>query len=319
MADSMTDRINALSGGAPLPQAATATIARRLLGPALADRYGDVLGIRPTGVADVARDFSIGMVSGDPTKADQLKAQLVQGYNREKRQEETDLARRQGEARQQLTGFFNLMSQGKTVPKELRKDFFEEGFKKLGYEVTSPLLMKVVTNYEKFGNIYDSLSDPMVQQLADDDPLPAQQRLIELGYDGAQVIEFTKQVQEAKRYRAGTQQIIAQTKKIGLAQEDPNAKNRAAFIGRMAGRQVKDRLGRSRLLSPDEIGSMADRFFPTGAPPVEAQPAPEPAGLPQGTTSASTTVTPTTTGITSVPAASAAPPRKLAGSVTRLE
>lgn len=314
--DAVAQRINALSGGSPLPQAAMSTIAKRLLGPGLADRYGDVIGLRPTGAQDVARDLAIGTLSGDPFKADALKAQVVKNFNEEKRREEDQTLQREAGARDQLNGFFNLLEQGKKVPKDLRQDFFKEGLAKLGVEATSPLFVKILTNYEKFGSVYDALGDPDVRRMADEDPLTAVERLMDMGHDGAAALQVAQSVQQMKRYRADTQNIISRNVKLQRELDNPDERGRNSFIARMAGRTVKDRLGRTRVISPDEIMQMADRFFPaTGAgipqdnPDVVPPAVPEPAGIPQAAPEAA------------VPAAEAGKQkvRRLTGTVTRVE
>jgi len=331
--DALTRRVNALSGGAPLPQAATMAIARRLLGPGLADRYGDVIGARPTNLADHARDFALGFISGDPTKADTLKARVMENYQEELRRTEEAARQREDDARQTVSGFFQLLTQGKKVPKELRKDFFKESLPKLGIEPTSPLFLKILSDTDKFGDIYDALADPELQRLSDEDPISAVQRLVAMGHDGGEALQVAQSIQQMRRYRAETEHIVAKTRRTqGLAQEDPTARARASFVSRMAGRTVKDRLGRQRVLSPEEILGMADRFFPTGeAPDAAPEAAPEvaPVGIPQGTVTTTPTttaeaVTPTT-GITQAPAAPASAEagkqkvKRITGTVTRVE
>jgi hypothetical protein len=332
--DALTRRLDALSGGAPLPQAATMTIARRLLGPGLADRYGDVIGARPSTLADTARDFAVGFISGDPTRADALKARVMESYREELSRTEEAARQREDDARRTVGDFFQLLTQGKKVPKDLRKDFFKESLPKIGIDPTSPLFLKILSDTDKFGDIYDALADPELQRLSDEDPIAAVQRLISMGHDGGEALQVAQSIQQMRRYRADTERIVAQTKRTqGLTQEDPTARARASFVSRMAGRTVKDRLGRQRVLSPDEILAMADRFFPTGAAPeVAPEAAPEvapPVGIPQGTvtttpTTTAETVTPTT-GIAQAPAAS--PPaeagkqkvKRITGTVTRVE
>lgn len=319
MADEQT-RINALSGGAPLPQAATQTIARRLLGPGLADRYGDVIGTRPTNYGDIARDFATGFISGDPTKADQIKAQVAQSYNDELRREDDQRLQAEEGARQQMRGFFDLLQQGKKVPKDLRQDFFKEGLPKVGVEPTSPLFMKVLSNYEKFGDVYDALGDPEIQRLADEDPLGAVEQLVAMGHDGAAALQVAQSVQQMKRYRAGTQRIMS---RAALAQsrtpQDPVAKARNAFIGKMGGRQITDEAtGEKRTITAQEVLSMADQLYgakPSSAAGIAQQPFPKAAeSLPPGatglggtvpdpnTTTTSTTTAPTETSTPAAPA-----------------
>lgn len=325
--DALAQRIQALGGGAPPPQAGTMAIARRLLGPGLADRYGDVIGARPTEVRDVARDFAIGAMSGDQFKADALKAQVVQGYNAELRREEDQTLQREQAARQQLQGFFSLLEQGKKVPKELRGDFFKEGLPKIGVDATSPLFLKILTNYEKFGGVYDALLDPEIRRAAEEDPLQAAERLVNMGYDGAEALQVAQSVQQMKRYRADTQLLIArQNRQNALAAQDPNTKARNTFISRNAGRTVVDEAtGEKRTLTPDEVLAWADKLYPTGAvvppeKPGEVAP-PAPAGIPQGPgATSSTTSTATTTGappvgIEQAPAAAAGP--KLGGATIK--
>jgi hypothetical protein len=309
--DALAKRINALSGGAPLPQAGTLAIAQRLLGPGLADRYGDVIGARPTQLKDVARDFAIGAISGDPFKADALKAQVVQGYHEELRREEDQAMQREAAAREQLGGFFQLLEQGKRVPKELRSDFFKEGLPRVGVEPTSPLFMKILTNYEKNGDIYDALLDPEVQRMADQDPLAAVERMVAMGYDGSQALALARQVQEMKQYRATTQQLIARTNRLNALSTDPNKRARDAAIAKFAGRTVTDEAtGERRLVTPEEALNFANSLFPPPGQPsagipqdvppevaAEAAPVPEPPS--------STTTTTTTTG---APAAEPAAP-----------
>jgi hypothetical protein len=308
--DALARRINALSGGAPLPQAGTMAIAKRLLGPGLADRYGDVIGARPTGVQDVARDFAIGALSGDPFKADQLKAKVVQGYHEELRREEDQTLQREAAAREQLQGFFTLLEQGKRVPKELRADFFKEGLPKLGVEPTSPLFMKILTNYEKHGDVYDALLDPEIRRMADEDPLSAVEQMTAMGYDGAQALTLAKQVQEMKRYRADTQYLISRTNRLNAGSADPNKKARDAVIAKFAGRTITDEAtGEKRLVTPEEALNFANQLFPSaegaaaGIPQAEPLPpevAAEAAPAGPGT---STTTTTTTTPAAEVPAA----------------
>lgn len=342
--DALATRI---SGGKPLPQAATQTIARRLLGPALADRYGDVLGIRNTGLQDIARDFAVGAISGDPARADQLKMQVLQNYRSELRREEDQAAQREEAARQTMQGFFTMLQQGRSVPRELRKDFFKEGMSKLGIEATSPLFMNLLSNYEKFGDAYDSLADPELQRLADEDPLAAVQQLTAMGTDGAQALEVVKSVQQMRRYREETQHIIAQSKRLGaITQGDPNAKARAAFVTRMS-TQFRDLRGRPRPPKPEELDQIvatADRLYPPtggkelapvgipqgsegGAPPVpKAVPGalPVPGGA-TSTTSTTTSTTPAQAGIAreekAVPSSSEGQQkvRRLTGTVSRVE
>lgn len=64
-----------------VPQSQTDAIARRLLGDDLVDKYGDVIGARKTGPADVLRDFTIGMHQG-AGKVDELHAQVQDQFEK---------------------------------------------------------------------------------------------------------------------------------------------------------------------------------------------------------------------------------------------
>lgn len=303
--DALARRIAALSGGKPPPQASTMAIAQRLLGPGLANRYGDVIGARPVNIGDLARDFSIGAMSGDPFKADELKARVVQGYHEELRREEDQTLQREAAARERLSGFFSILEKGKSVPKELRSDFFKEALPTVGVEPSSKLFLNILTNYEKHGDIYDALLDPEVQRLADEDPLGAVERMVSLGYDGTQALALAKQVQSMKQYRAQTQHLISQTNRLNRLSDDPNKRARDATIAKFAGKTITDEnTGERRLVTPEEALNFANSLFPppsaagaaAGIPQVDvpAEAAAEAAPVPPGTTS-STTITSTTT------------------------
>lgn len=310
--------INALGGGAPLPQADTATIARRLLGP-LADRYGDVIGIRPTSAQDVARDFSIGALSGDPFKADQIKSQVVQQYNQEARAQEDQLFQREQAAREQVTGFFELLKQGRSVPKDLRKDFFKETLPQVGVDPTSPLFLKILSD-DKFGELYDALLDPQLQEAMQRDPIQAAQKMVDAGHDGSLALGVIQQVQQMRRYNAETQGIMARTSRTNaLAGPGDIERRRDQLRNRLVGRKTKDRLGRETMLSPEQIEDLVNRFIPLTpttqagipqvAPPPSAPPA-APAGAASVPTDTATTggtpVTETPSTVAGIPQAAPA-------------
>lgn len=332
--DAVARRASALSGGAPLPQADTMTIAKRLLGP-LADRYGDVIGARPTTFQDVARDLAIGTMSGDPTKADQLKMKVADSYREQLRKEEDQAFQREDAARQQINGFFELLKQGKTVPKDLRKDFFKETLPQVGVEPTSPLFLKILADHDKFGDVYDALADPALQEAMLNDPLGAVEKMIAAGHDGSMALGIAKQVQQMQRYRAETQGIIARTsRKAASGIVDPADRQRAAFIAKMAGRTVTDKAFRKRVLTADEISEMADKFYPRGAAagirqapaPVTASPSPAPVSeTPLADTMAGAMGQalgePTAPGIAQIPTAAAGQQkvRQITGTVTKVQ
>jgi len=69
-----------------VPQADSDAIARRLLGDDLVNRYGDVIGARQPGTADVLRDFTVGFSQGRD-KVDELhlkvQEQARKAYNKQ--------------------------------------------------------------------------------------------------------------------------------------------------------------------------------------------------------------------------------------------
>lgn len=284
MAD-QNERINALSGGAPLPQAATDTIARRLLGPGIADRYGDAIGTRETTLADVARDFALGWTSGDPGKADQLKMQVVQSYNEELRRADDQRMQQEEAAREQMRGVFSLFQQAKDVPKELRKDFFKEGLEKNGFEASSPFFLKMVSDFEKYPDAYEAFNDPDMQRLADDDPFAAVEQLTQMTQDPQAATATVKTFLEMKRYKAETGRIMSQIAKNnrstgGIRQVDSAAaKARENYLRGAIDKRKYDEDGQpAGMVTAQEALAQADIAWPQFA-----KPKPQLSGLAQST------------------------------------
>lgn len=336
MADSPTERrLEALSGGAPLSQAATMKIARQLLGPDLAERYGDVVGGRPVTAGDVARDFAIGAISRDPGKADAIKAQVYQQYNDQLRKEEDQANQRTQAAAQKMNSWFKLLEVIKSAPKDARRDLYTTGYTQIfEEEPASPLMEKIVTQYEKFGDAHDLLTDPVVAELAEKDPLAAVDQMKKMGADDLEAWGAIKDLQAVKAQAAQTQRVVAETTRLDRSQaETPQARRRATFIAQWANREVVDENDPSgltkRRLAYDEVIALADQYYPEGGAPTPpagiAQPAPVPPA-PAAAGPVSTTVTPTTTGARGIrqltePAAAAPAPARpsITGTVTRIE
>lgn len=339
--DALANRINALSGGAPLPQADTMKIATQLLGPDLAQRYGDVIGARPTSVQDIARDFAVGTISGDPNKADSLKARVVQNFNEEMRREQDAAIARDQEDRRKLDALFEVIRESRKAPKKYRREFLRDGLARIGMEA-NPLVEKIITEPEEFPGA-ELIGDEDMYRRAQDNPQEALAQATQLLGDPNVAVAVIKHFQSIEQNRVQTQNLILEgrRKQAGLDQ-DPNARSRAAIISRLSGKEVTDEAtGERRLLSPQEVEAIADRFYPRGSavpaagipqapvpPEVSAAVEPAPAGTAQSTpTTTVSTTTPTTTaaGIPQAapaPAAPAAGPTKLnkiTGTVTRVE
>jgi len=284
-------------------------IAKRLLGPDLAQRYGDVIGARPTGVGDIARDFALGALSGDPFKADQVKAKVFEQFAATKRQEEDQAFQRESAAREQLNGWFNLLDQVKKTPKDLRKDLLIGGAQKLGIDVTSPVLVKVITQYEKFGTAFEALTDPAVRAIVDEDPIAGIEQLQKMGVDSQEAIVAIQTIQSIKAQKATTQNVLAQAARAARG-ITPTPVDLAQHIRPVAEQEL--RLRRSGTASPDQ--PFAEMF--RGKTDAEVQQVALAGGVPKpGKTSALDRILAEASGETPAAAAPAAPVvrRKAAG------
>jgi hypothetical protein len=292
-------RLDALNGGpAPIPQADTMRIAKQLLGPQLAERYGDVIGARPTGIADIARDFAIGTISGDMFKADQLKSQVVQQYQESYQREEQAGRQRDAENRQKVDALFRGLDQVRRVPKEFRKDLLQHVLQSTVGSEAHPLVAKILSDPDKFESVNELTSEDM-QRLADDDPQAFLDNATQVIGDPRQAIEFLGGLQRLKQQRVQTQNSILDANRRAQTAVTATDRARNQFLARMAGKTRKDRLGRDVPIPPQEIMDLADQFFPSGGAVGPA--AAEPVGIPQEPPAAiagtsSTTTTPTTTG-----------------------
>lgn len=196
---------NALGGGSPLPQADTMAIASRLLGPDLAQRYGDVIGARPSTLADVARDTAIGAISKDPSKADSIKMMVAKNYQQQLAQQQQLAAARDADNRNKIATLFSTLKGVKDVPMKYRKDFLNEAFTKLGIQ-TSPFATKILADPDSFKT--DELTSPDMQALADSDPQKFLDTATQTLGDGQAAINLLKSLQGLKQQRQQTQDMI---------------------------------------------------------------------------------------------------------------
>lgn len=216
MEDALMGKIN---GGSPPPQADTMTIAKRLLGPGAADRYGDVIGARPTELRDVMRDFAIGMASKDPTKADQLKMQVAQGYAEEYRREEAAAVERQQNDRAHVNSIFRAIKQARTLPQAYRAPFLKETLMGLGIE-PSPVVLKMLADDENIKT--EEIITPEIEAAVQDDPTGQRENIETTLKDPAVAAEYiNNQRLAASRKKETGKLILRQRKSRGLPQAKP--------------------------------------------------------------------------------------------------
>jgi len=218
--DSAQARLDALSGGAPLPQAGTMAIARRLLGPDLAQRYGDVIGAREKTVHDVARDFAIGALSGDPFKADAVKSQMVRAYNDDLRKEEAAARARDQENRAKLGAFFDGLAAVRQAPEEAQSSLLKHVMRMTTGDDPDPTTLKLLLADDKKA-LNDFLSSPDIYRTAEDDPETALSQITAVSKDPILAQRVVDGIQKMKQQHEETQKTILEQKKIKAGLRQP--------------------------------------------------------------------------------------------------
>lgn len=114
-----------------IPQSDTDTIARRLLGDDMVDRFGDVIGARPHGLRDVARDFALG-VSGGPTASLELRTKVQEQFQKAYNTEAKAAAARAQQDRETATMVINTLKTVSGLPPGHRASIFQETLDQAG-------------------------------------------------------------------------------------------------------------------------------------------------------------------------------------------
>lgn len=161
--------MNNPSGATVPPQAGGAGVSARLLGPDLAEKYGDVLGTRPKRGGDFLRDFVVGMANGgDPTAADAMKMKVQESYaneyaaSRKREQEDRD------QALQTIQTMQKTLTELPAMSKHLRKPYLKKTAEALGLDA-DPFLADVADE----PGFAEFVSDPDVQANIEKDPVSA--------------------------------------------------------------------------------------------------------------------------------------------------
>lgn len=325
----------ALGGGGPsaatpdVPQSKSKVIAERLLGPELAERYGDVLGLRKEKWSDFWRDF--GNEFAGRGNAERLKQRVLDQYN-QKYQQERQAAAEQDQANvQKINTFVGLIRQMKDIPKGHRTGILKAALEKLDMQ-GSPEAVKLLADVENF-DAEKVLTPEMIDTLLSDSSAGIAQIADVLG-DPQAAVALKKGILQMKQTQEETRSLISRREREDQAAQRSAVTNiRAAAEDELTARanglasaeqpylqifagKTDDEI-RAIGLQGDRAGAKAQSSLdamlaeamgkegPTGAPRVtvrkkgEAAPAAPagPVGIPQQTSSpvAAATGTPTTT------------------------
>jgi hypothetical protein len=310
-----------------VPQADTEAIARRLMGDSLVDRYGDVIGARDTGVADVLRDFTIGFSQGQQ-KVDELHLKMQDTFRDQyNKAAERAVADKKLDMEKTSAAWEAVKWASEKAPRGYASGILKERLAQLGFEPT-PTSLKMLADADFVAQLPKNMIDEAVANGNVNSTM-----LNAYFSDPMELDKFRNNAVERQRDEADTGRIILDTENKALKNKTDRAKYkdrvsaRDQFVRSRAGTmQVTDEAtGEKRPATIAEINALADQVFGKLPPRVAPAAAPAPAlaapvGLPQAPTSplvggvttstptsspaASSTVTPTT-GLPQVAAAPA--------------
>lgn len=216
-----TPDIAAALGGAgsaipkDVPQSDAAVIAERLLGPELADRYGDVLGTRKGRAGDFWRDF--GNEYAGKGQAEAIKQRVIGQYQQKYRREQQEAQQKDQEDRLKITSLADLIRSVKGMPKGHAAGIIKAGLDKLGMSA-SPEVLKLFADPEKFDA--SELFSPEMMQMAEDDPQAFLEQSEAVLGDAQAALALQKGVRGVKQQKADTHRLILEDdrKKAGIEQ-----------------------------------------------------------------------------------------------------
>jgi hypothetical protein len=216
----------------PQVDSANARIAEQLgLTAGTIDRYGDALGIRPAGVKDAIRDFTIGFLSGDPSRATTQKDAIrTQFFGQKLRAQQAALAH-QREQRAATTAFLtNLKSiHDPTVPPSIRSTLMKRVVADLGVEMP-PEIQKYLVDQKTFND--GALAWFQEQLTSGALDLPGMDKLAPLFTDVGQAMGVVNALNDAYQKALNRKKTIGEiangqvdneAKRFGLAQSTDNA------------------------------------------------------------------------------------------------
>jgi len=231
LASEDTSSMASALGGAPtgqapgVPQSNQAAIAQRLLGPELADRYGDVLGLRKEKWGDFWRDF--GNEFAGKGNAERLKQRVLDQYNDRYRQEQQAAQEKDQEDRLKVQSFADLVRSVKDFPKGHRAGVLKAGMEKLDLAAT-PEVVKLLADADNFDS--SKLFTPEMMQMAQEDPQGWWAQAQTIVSDPQALMAIYKGLQGMQAQREDTQNKILQHERIkaGITQTQQRTRNLAA-------------------------------------------------------------------------------------------
>lgn len=138
-----------------VPQSDTDAIARRLMGDSLVDRYGDVIGARPTEAKDVLRDFTIGFSKGQE-QVDSLHMKMQTTFRDEyNKAAERALAAKKADADKASAAWDAIKWAAEKAPRGYAAQMLKERLATLGFDPKSlsPTALKMLTDADWFAQL----------------------------------------------------------------------------------------------------------------------------------------------------------------------
>jgi hypothetical protein len=255
-------------------QADPEKIARSLVGDDLVNKYGDVMGVRPTGVADVVRDFATGVTEG-PAKTEALKAlarkQYQDAYFREKRA----AVARAAEDRNKAIGMLQAVVTVNKLPPNQRATAYKDAMKSFGV-TPDATAVKMFTDADSIMKL--PLRDIFKAAERGDDGFTANDLANAFGsWDAA--TNFFQEQRQIESHRLDVQGKILDNELKKKRVDDATAAGSADSVNRKKYREklgtlrvYDEAIAAYRLLTPAEIGDREATVFgdPKPAPPAPA-------------------------------------------------
>jgi hypothetical protein len=200
-----------------VPQGDTATIARRLLGDDLVNRYGDVIGARKTTAADVLRDFTLGFQNGQ-AKVDELKLKIQERYqDAYVKQQRSALAKAKIDA-DKVKGVLDTIKTIQSLPPGHRASILKEQLQAIGIEPSASAL-KMFTDSDMIAQLpIDKLAEA-----ADNTDVNTSDLAGVMG-SGLNAAKFLGEVRRRQKDETQTGNLILEREKKRLSIMDAAAK-----------------------------------------------------------------------------------------------
>jgi hypothetical protein len=266
-----------------VPQAQTEAIARRLLGDDLVNRYGDVIGARPSTAVDSLRDFTLGFTHGQ-NKVDDLHLKVQKQYqDAYTKQQRAAVAAKTGDIKQ-AKAILDAIKTVQGLPPGHRTAILKETLEGAGIPYSAAALKMFADS-----DLLSQLPMDDLQKAVDDGTLSTSEISGVMG-SGLNAAKFISEAARRKREDQQTQGLILnaertkiETKRDQLAFDEARKtrgldilKKRLTVGGLELGNKLKqkalDKAGKGLTGIPEIDAELAGTPLPAGAAPTVQTP-----------------------------------------------